>query len=214
MPLNPRTLYQDQSVADAYDKERFHSLEGKIFDRLEKRAIAKALKVVPVGSHVLDLPCGTGRITELILEKGYQTMGVDLSPSMIRVATQKLQAFGSQIRFRVDDIEQLGLHGKAFECVTCIRFLSHFDTPERIKFLRTLARVSQRWVIIGISYSNPWYRFRRLLKQWISSSEPVRHPVSEQSLQRELKKSGLRISKRFFPMSILSEDLILLLDKE
>ena len=37
---------------------------------------------------VLDLGCGTGTLTELMYQKGYDMIGVDLSESMLNIATK------------------------------------------------------------------------------------------------------------------------------
>ena len=38
---------------------------------------------------VLDLGCGTGSMTELLAEKGYDMIGVDLSADMLEIAMDK-----------------------------------------------------------------------------------------------------------------------------
>lgn len=65
--------YLDQTVARDYDRERFSSPVGRTFDRLEKRALRAAMRrarSLSPASAVLDIPCGTGRITELWLQEG------------------------------------------------------------------------------------------------------------------------------------------------
>ena len=42
---------------------------------------------------ILDLGCGTGNPTKLLLEEGYMVIGIDGSPEMLAVARQKLQSF-------------------------------------------------------------------------------------------------------------------------
>jgi SAM-dependent methyltransferase len=42
------------------------------------------------GDRALDLACGTGKSTELLLGAGYRVQGCDISPGMIEVARRKL----------------------------------------------------------------------------------------------------------------------------
>ena len=44
---------------------------------------------------VVDLGCGTGTLTELLYQKGYDCIGVDNSESMLAVAMEKKAALGS-----------------------------------------------------------------------------------------------------------------------
>ena len=57
-------------------------------DWREKRAIARAMGYVPKGAHVLDLPCGTGRLTRLLLQAGFKVTCADLSKEMLELATK------------------------------------------------------------------------------------------------------------------------------
>ena len=44
---------------------------------------------------VLDMGCGTGTLTELMYQKGYDMMGIDLSGEMLAVAMDKKAESGS-----------------------------------------------------------------------------------------------------------------------
>ena len=43
---------------------------------------------IRAGQHVVDLGCGSGRWSRILLDAGYDVTGVDLSPAMIRLARQ------------------------------------------------------------------------------------------------------------------------------
>ena len=90
MDWNPITHYQDVAVAERYDRERFSSWTGRAFDALEKAYIAKAFARFPRTSRIVDVPCGTGRIAEVLLDMGFQVEGVDISQPMLYVAQRKL----------------------------------------------------------------------------------------------------------------------------
>jgi SAM-dependent methyltransferase len=66
---------------------------------------------------VLDLACGTGRVSAIFAERGYSVVGVDISPSMIEVARSKRQLNG--IRYYCQPMQQLSL-GERFDLVICL----------------------------------------------------------------------------------------------
>ncbi len=50
------------------------------------------LHSLPHQSHVLDLCCGTGRVTAAIAQRGFRTDGVDSSPAMLSLAQRNAPA--------------------------------------------------------------------------------------------------------------------------
>ncbi len=59
---------------------------------------------------VLDLGCGTGTLTELLYEKGYDMIGVDNSEEMLRIAMEKKEKSGSEILYLCQDMRDLDLY--------------------------------------------------------------------------------------------------------
>ena len=57
------------------------------------------------GSHVLELACGTGRVTIPLAQVGLNVTGLDRSPGMLREARAKLAALGQTIAGRIRLIE-------------------------------------------------------------------------------------------------------------
>jgi len=47
---------------------------------------------IPSGGRVLDIGCGTGAFVYCLAERGYQTVGVDFSSSMLRAARKSTRA--------------------------------------------------------------------------------------------------------------------------
>ena len=59
---------------------------------------------------VLDVACGTGNVSELLADRGYQVVGVDISPEMIEIARRKK----SSVDYHVQDMADLDL-GRQFD---------------------------------------------------------------------------------------------------
>ncbi len=59
---------------------------------------------------VLDLGCGTGTLTELLCQKGYDMIGVDMSQEMLNIALEKRENSGSEILYLCQDMRKLDLY--------------------------------------------------------------------------------------------------------
>lgn len=59
---------------------------------------------------VVDLGCGTGTLTELMYQKGYDMIGVDRSEAMLNVAMGKKDRSGSEILYLQQDMRELDLY--------------------------------------------------------------------------------------------------------
>ncbi|HEX7343980.1 MAG TPA: class I SAM-dependent methyltransferase, partial [bacterium] len=64
------------------------------------------------GDPVLELACGTGRITLPLAQKGYRVVGIDLSDSMLAVAKEKAAAQNLEVKWVRGDVREFELQQK------------------------------------------------------------------------------------------------------
>ena len=60
---------------------------------------------------VLDLGCGTGNMTELLAEAGYDMIGVDNAEEMLEIAMEKRAKSGCDILYLLQDMREFELYG-------------------------------------------------------------------------------------------------------
>jgi len=209
--------WKSDAVAEQYDKQRFSSLAGRIYNEREKKAISDLLSVAQENNQintVLDVPCGTGRISEFLLQKGYGVSCGDISNEMITVATKRLAAYQPGVNdFSILDIYNIAKDPDSYDCVTCIRLFQHLMSDERARALRELARVSKRYVIVNVMYNSFYYGILRGLRLALGRYAP-RYTANKQELERELKFASLRMVKSIFTQPGYNGNLVLLLEKE
>lgn len=215
--MNPeiKRYYQSELVAGSYDEERFSDPVGRTFDQVEKRALRRVLGGMLLQlphPSVLDIPCGTGRITEVLLDMGLDVVGGDISKEMIDVARERCRRFGDKVSFRQLDLDSMEVPDGSFDVVTCIRLLHHLETGDRGPILRELARVSRRYVMVNVAYSSPYYRLRRRLKRALGQGIS-RCSSTRQDIHRETEDAGLRLAGFHFMARWASENVFLILEK-
>lgn len=60
---------------------------------------------------LLELGCGTGTMSELFAQAGFDVIGVDNSPRMLEIAMEKKQKSGSDILYLLQDMREFELYG-------------------------------------------------------------------------------------------------------
>ena len=82
---------------------------------------------------LLDLACGTGTMSLLLSDKGYDVIGVDASEDMLSVAQEKKMESGKDIMFLCQRMEELDLFGTINGAVCTLDSINHITDEETVK---------------------------------------------------------------------------------
>lgn len=99
--------FMDETPYDLWC-ERLHNLIQKYGVSMPGQEAKDALETEK--NQVVDLGCGTGTLTEMLYQKGYDMIGIDNSDSMLSVAMEKRQVSGSNILYLLQDMRELELY--------------------------------------------------------------------------------------------------------
>ena len=78
----------------------------------------------------VDLACGTGSVTKLLAERGYDVIGVDLSEEMLTEAFQKVQDMENPPRFICQPLQKLYLPRGVDLAVCALDSLDYITNPD------------------------------------------------------------------------------------
>jgi SAM-dependent methyltransferase len=115
------------SQSELYDDPELYDL---LFPSVEPFYLEQAPKR---GGRVLELGCGTGRLTVSIAQRGIDIVGVDLSDSMLAAARNKARAAGVEVPFIHADMRDLDLDGRFETILIPGNSLLHLLTNEELK---------------------------------------------------------------------------------
>ena len=79
---------------------------------------------------VLELGCGTGSMTELLAEAGYDMIGVDNSPDMLEIAMEKREKSGHDILYLLQDMREFELYGTVAAVVSICDSINYITEYE------------------------------------------------------------------------------------
>jgi SAM-dependent methyltransferase len=127
-------------------------------DSAANEEIANLLERLPIRQQgkVLDLCCGSGRHSRALARRGYEVVGIDLSPVLLQLAEEKNQY--PQLRFARYDMRDIPFQNEFDIVVNLFTSFGYFSTDaENAKVVRNMARALKPGGEVIIDYLNPAY---------------------------------------------------------
>lgn len=147
------------------------------------------LRHLPPTGWVIDLGCGTGRLLQVLSERGYDCVGVDLSREMLTVAHKKLEKMGctvSRIEAQLVERTQLERQGRTvflieanlveldaiadatFDAAACLfsTFGMIRGQAARMQFLQHVHRLLKPGGMLILHAHQRWYHLRHRSGRW------------------------------------------------
>lgn len=112
---------------------------------------------------VLDLGCGTGSLTELLAEKGYDMIGADCSEDMLEIAREKKERSGHDILYLLQDMRKFELYGTVRAVVSICDSMNYIMSEEELLQVFLLVNNYLDPEGIFIFDMNTLYKYRELL---------------------------------------------------
>ena len=82
---------------------------------------------------VLDLGCGTGKMTLELASRGYDMTGIDYSPEMLDIARNEAEAQGHDVLWLCQDMREFELYGTVDAAVCCLDCINHLESCEDLE---------------------------------------------------------------------------------
>ena len=128
-----QVLESFDNIAGIFDEE----FENDITRRLRQQVYDTIESLIPPGSSILDINCGTGIDAIALARRGYKVSGIDLAPKMIERAARKAIQQSLALTFRISSFENL-------ETVRQSQFDLMLSNFGGLNCVESLARVAQQ----------------------------------------------------------------------
>lgn len=129
-------------VAASYDAKR----ENQEKRAHEREIIEAMLADLKPGTKVLDVPVGTGWMIPYCQSRGFEVVGIDRSPDMLREAAEKWIV---PIRLLKVDIRSIPYLDKTFDVALMVRVTRWLSREDCRKAIREVARVTRQRIIFS-----------------------------------------------------------------
>lgn len=163
----------DRGAREHYDDAALYDYEyrRRLADVRFYRELAKELLGGP--GEILELACGTGRLTTRLARDGHQVIAVDLHPGMLARAQARRQALGVATRNRIElicaDMRRFALARRFPLVIMAFNSFEHLYT--RVEVAACLASIRQHLAdggtfVFDVQNPNPRWLDRDPNKRW------------------------------------------------
>jgi ubiquinone/menaquinone biosynthesis C-methylase UbiE len=207
-----RHHYQRPESSENYDRRRFSSVYGAFVDRLEKRALRRMLRHLPSEAVVLELACGTGRMTQVATTMGLRVVGLDISRGMLDNAVRRVGGDPHLMGWIRGESETLPLASGSVDAVMSCRFLPRLNAEGRSQVFREIHRVSRRYAVL--QFSTAWSVLFRFRVWWaVRHGKTPRFTAPRSQILAELEAAGFRERRTAFVLPGVAQTYVTLLER-
>ena len=180
-------------VSSKFDQRK--KKEWKVYESLLFNKIADDMDK---GNTVLEVACGTGRVTMEIAKQAKKVYAIDISPQMIDVAIKNIKEKGiNNVELSVEDAYSLPFDNNMFDIVICINSLHNMIYPEKtLSEIKRVLKTEGRFIatIVGIGESRKYKIMMTIYKS--ITNFPVFHKLNLEEFAVMSSKAGFSILKR------------------
>lgn len=112
---------------------------------------------------MLDLGCGTGTLSEIMADYGYDMIGVDYSEEMLEIAMEKRRESGHDILYLLQDMREFELYGTVKSVISVCDSLNYILEEEDLEEVFRLVNNYLDPGGIFIFDFNTTYKYREIL---------------------------------------------------
>lgn len=176
--------------------EYLEKREGKFFFKVwlkrwfERRALERCLDQTEKVTSICDVPCGPGRLFDIWKSKDWRVTGLDLSDDMVEAAESRRNQLQINGLVRKVDVFSQSDSIEKSDLVTCVRFAYYFDGVRRIELLQSLAKLTNRYILVQYK-SKETLRGRKTFQRRKDSGAYTKHYVTAEQIREEILQAGL-----------------------
>lgn len=151
--------------AATFDDQPDHGLRDPAVLAAWTRLLKRSLPPRTGAETVLDIGCGTGSLSLVLAELGYQVTGIDLSPEMIARAQAKTAAMHNAVTFQVMDAAFPQLPPQQFDALVCRHLLWALPDIDQVlqRWLRLLKSGGRLLLVEGYWHTNAGLHSQQIL---------------------------------------------------
>jgi SAM-dependent methyltransferase len=150
-------------VEGVFDEDYLYFYEQLLTPERTAEEVARVVELLGPREHVLDCPCGHGRISNALAERGYKVTGIDQSELFLDRARADAEARGVDVEYVQGDIRALPWREEFDALVNWFTSFGYYDDDTNRAVLRGFHDALRPGGRLVIETQNPPRLFRALL---------------------------------------------------
>lgn len=200
-----------------YERRRFEtSRRGRRTNRLERKIAQLVLAKLLSNKLIVDIPCGLGRFSDIIIQEGHRYVGMDLNFDHAHYSSKRREVNLPAVQA---SIFELPLASNSVDLIFSVRMFHHFEEDKVIQALKEISRVAPQSLITFYN-RRTWRKLRKLwswrLRQKRLTGQPIwrEKTYSIQEIARLAKMAGLHIKEKIPSFGFFSTNQFLWLERD
>ena len=190
-----KSPFTAEGVLD-YERRRYRSFDQRWIHARETRLVIRHFREAGWEEgrslSILDLPCGYGRFSPLLLHLGARLLNSDLSLEMVRRAMGKSGRPGVV----ADATVGLPFRAGAIDAVFSMRLFHHIHDPARRRaILGEFARVSAGFAVVSYYRSNVLHKAQRALRRLRRKTSRRISMIDAATFRSEAESAGWTVDR-------------------
>ncbi len=189
-----KSYQQSEQIARDLDAEKYESWyinsKWSLFDERERIVFSES---VWTGDCLLDLWCGTGRITEEFVGRYPSIYAVDFSPKSIEILEAKeLQWVSASV---MDATTMFPFQDAQFDTVISCQVIQHFQLDDLYSCLSEVHRtLKNEWELVFSVYNYDYFLFKNVFEEIFSNGLYVKR-FNTSMIHSLMRHSGFEVCK-------------------
>ena len=211
-----KSAYRNEAKAKDYYEQYAKGTKWARFTMWRQRVIIE--KIInqcdfQKSDKILDIPCGTGFIGEILCESKASIVAADISMEMMQRARGEYKG-DNFCGFVQCDITQSPFIYGSFNCLILLAFMHRLPKDIRQKTWVEAVNLSNRFIVVNYSLDSRLQRLKQFVVKTIFPDHiPAPSSLSLQEILVEIKSHNLVVRKTYHVAPLFSAKILFLLEK-
>ncbi len=194
-PSSNRVLNYERVKSDKHSAQ-LYTRRKPAKHKSEMKMVSQAVLMLPNDEvkTFLDVPCGVGRMSLWLGQKGFSITASDLGEAALDLTKRSMSDAGINADVNSQNIFSMTYDDRSFDATICFRLLHHFsDQQNQTDLIAELCRCTKKYVLISYLSPYSYTSMRRKMRKLLTGKPVKQNPTSLRELKSMFSANGFEL---------------------